>query len=358
MAPDAPATMTEPALLSEAARVRLFELMLRTRLLDERGMNLQRQGRIGFYVPATGQEGSHLGVGCALEETDWILPSYRNPGLFLLRGVPVSELMAQLMGRGPERTRGRQMPNHYSFKDRRLVSISSPIGTQIVQATGVALAAKLRGDPIVACTFFGDGATSSNDFHSGLNFAAVYRAPVIFVCENNGWAITMPVQQQTCTPRLADKAEGYGMAGVSVDGNDVEAVYAAALQAVARARGGGGPTLIETCTYRMGPHSTSDDPRRYRDEAQVEAWRARDPIDRYRAVLREAGLYDEEREGTLRETFKRELDQAVERAEALSDPSVDSMFEDVFAAPTAGLLKQRAALQDHLARHPPTSLHD
>lgn len=328
----------------------LFRVMVLTRELDDRAMKLQRQGRIGFYVPAVGQEASHIGTAAALTGDDWVFPSYRDPGIALLRGVSVLELLNQCYGNSGDHTRGRQMPVHYSFKKIGFVSISSPIGTQIVQATGAAMAMKIKKQPHVAITYFGDGSTSSNDFHTGLNFAGVFAAPCVFVCENNGWAISVPLEGQTASATLAAKAEAYGMPGLRVDGNDVLAVYAATAQAVARARAGHGPTLIETVTFRIGGHSSSDDPSRYRDPKLCEVWKERDPLVRFARWLLGKKLLSDAKFKAIRERCEQELTAAIEAAEKVAPPAVSTMFDDVFATRTRQLEEQWADLKDALQR--------
>jgi 2-oxoisovalerate dehydrogenase E1 component alpha subunit len=353
----APATHEAPP-LEEAALLELYRVMVLTRTLDDRALQLQRQGRIGFYVPSTGQEGSHVGAAFALAKDDWVFPSYRDPGVALLRGVPVVELVHQCYGNARDNTRGRQMPVHYSFRKAGFVSVSSPIATQIVQAAGAATAMKIRKEPRVALTFFGDGATSANDFHTGMNFAGVFQAPCVFVCENNGWAISVPLQGQTASRTIAAKAEAYGMPGVRVDGNDVLAVYSAARQAVERARAGRGPTLIESVTFRMGPHSSSDDPKRYRDPALCEAWSKKDPIDRFRQHLERRGVLSAARDGKIRQACKAEVEAAIEEAEKTGPPAVSTLFDDVFAERTAQLAEQHEALRGALERGVVSRGHD
>ena len=345
----APSNHKAPA-LREKELLELYRVMVLTRTLDERAIQLQRQGRIGFYVPSTGQEGSHVGAAFALGKDDWVFPSYRDPGIALQRGIPVVELMHQCYGNAQDNTRGRQMPVHYSFKKANFVSISSPIATQIVQAAGTAMAMKIRKQPHVAMTFFGDGATSANDFHTGLNFAGVFAAPCVFVCENNGWAISVPLEGQTASATLAVKAEAYGMPGVRVDGNDVLAVYSAARQAVERAREGKGPTLIEAVTFRMGPHSSSDDPKRYRDQGLCDSWKTKDPIERFRCHLDRQGILTAARDKEIREACVAELERAVQEAERVGPPAVSTMFEDVFAERTPQLASQSEELRDALQR--------
>ena len=330
----------DPTELSDERVLEMYRAMWMTRALDERALRLQRQGRIGFYVPAEGQEASHVGTAAALGADDWVFPSYRDPGIALLRGIPVVELLHQCYGNSADNTKGRQMPVHYSFARIHFASISSPIGTQIVQAAGVAMAAKIRKDPIVVMTYFGDGATSSNDFHTGMNFAGVYAAPCVFVCENNGWAISCPIEGQTASNSFAIKADAYGMPGVRVDGNDLFAVYRATKEAVERARSGGGPTLIEAVTFRIGAHSSSDDAGKYRRGELVDEWRRKDPIARVRTRIVEQGIWDEDKETALRDEIQAELQAAVEAAESVGPPGLRSVVEDVFAEPIPALEEQ------------------
>jgi 2-oxoisovalerate dehydrogenase E1 component alpha subunit len=345
----APASHAPPK-LSDAELKHLYRVMVLTRMLDERAIKLQRQGRIGFYVPSTGQEASHIGAALALEADDWVYPSYRDPGIALLRGISVLEMLNQCYGNSADHTLGRQMPVHYSYKKINFVSISSPIATQVIQAAGTAMAMKIQKTQNVAMTFFGDGATSANDFHTGLNFAGVFAAPCVFVCENNGWAISVPLEGQTAATTIAAKAEGYGMPGVRVDGNDVLAVYSAARQAVERARSGRGPTLIESVTFRMGPHSSSDDPTRYRDVKLCEAWAKKDPIERFRNYLQRTKRWTPDLEREVRTGCENEIEQAIQQAEKVAPPAVSTMFEDVYAERTPQLTEQWTALKDALQR--------
>jgi 2-oxoisovalerate dehydrogenase E1 component alpha subunit len=346
IAEDGRPSMTEAPDLTPDDLRKIYGHMVQVRLFEERALKLQRQGRIGFYVPCTGQEASHIGSAYAVGADDWVFPSYRDAGIPLLRGVPLVELVHQCFGNAADNTLGRQMPVHYSFRKINFASISSPIGTQIVQAVGAAMAAKILKDPVVVINYFGDGATSSNDFHTGMNFAGVFASPCIFVCENNGWAISCPLEGQTASASIACKAEAYGMPGVRVDGNDVLAVYAATKAAADRARSGGGPTLIETVTFRMGPHSSSDDPTRYRRPDLVEEWVRRDPLPRFRQYLELQDLWDEKQEKALRAEIKAEIQAAIEAAEKVGPPPLSSMFDDVYAELTPALKEQWATLKE------------
>ncbi|MFY9342825.1 MAG: pyruvate dehydrogenase (acetyl-transferring) E1 component subunit alpha [Planctomycetota bacterium] len=329
---------------------KLYRLMVTTRALDDRGLALQRQGRIGFYLQSTGQEASHLGTAWALRASDWLFPAYRQPGILLLREVPIAKIVCEWFGNAGDTSKGRQMPVHYSFRQANFVSISSPIGTQLTQAAGAGMAARLRGDDTVFMTYCGDGGTSSNDFHCGLNFAAVYKAPVVFVVENNGWAISVPSSKQTCSESMAVKADAYGMPGVRVDGNDVLAVMRASKQAVERARRGDGPTLIETVTYRMASHSSSDDAGRYRDAKEYEAWKKRDPIARFQRHLQHKKLWTEAFENECTEGAKAAIQAAVTAAEATPAPGPETLFDDVFMNLTPQLKEQRHELNDLIAK--------
>jgi len=322
--------------------------MALARALDERAIALQRQGRIGFYAPHAGQEATLVGSALALEPDDWVFPAYRELSVALVRGASLQSIVDQLFGNADDLSKGRQMPNHFAFRDQHFVSASSPIGTQIPQAVGAALAARYRREPVVTIAYFGDGATSSSDFHAGLNFAGVFHAPTIFLCQNNQFAISFPRDRQTKSATLAVKAEAYGFPGVVVDGNDVRAVYAAVRTARARALAGDGPTLIEAQVYRLGPHSTSDDPRRYRPDAEVAAARERDPVHRLKTELVNAGLWDEARDAALWEEVRATIAGAVARAEQV--PPVDplSLFDDVVAERSARLEEQRSGCAAHL----------
>ncbi len=293
-----------------------YRTMVLVRALDERCIALQRQGRIGFYAPHSGQEAALLGSAYAMTPEDWVFPAYRELAVALVRGVPLQQVVDQLFGDAHDVTKGRQMPNHFAFKDQHFVSASSPIGTQITQAVGAAMAAQRRKAPVVTITYFGDGATSSNDFHAGLNFAGVFRTPTIFFCQNNEWAISLPRERQTQSATLALKAEAYGFPGVVVDGNDLGAVYTSVRAARRRALAGDGPTLIEAQVYRFGPHSTSDDPHRYRTDAAVEEAKKQDPVHRLRARLEAAHLIDDATDTRLWEEARATIAQAVTAAEA------------------------------------------
>jgi 2-oxoisovalerate dehydrogenase E1 component alpha subunit len=333
--------------------VRLYRWMVLDRQLDERMVTLQRQGRIGFYIGSIGEEATVFGTAAGMEERDWIFPCYREHGAALLRGMPLVTFLCDLFGNAGDAMKGRQMPCHEAWRPGRFASISSPIATEITHAVGAAWAARLKGDDMVALTYFGEGATSAHDFHTGLNFAAVRRIPVVFVCRNNGWAISVPRERQTASETIAQKAIAYGMRGERVDGNDLLAVHAATRRARARAAAGEGPTLIECVTYRIEGHSTSDDPRAYRPAELVEPWRKKDPIARLRRHLVKRGLHDDEAERRMVVEIREQIQAALREAEAFGPkPPVESLFEEVYAEPLRQQREQLEELQDAIAADP------
>lgn len=337
--------------LSDAELIHTYRTMVRTRALDERAMLLQRQGRIGFYVPSFGEEAAQIGSALAVDQDDWIAQSYRQPGIALLRGMSPAAMLDNCFGNADDYAKGRQMPVHYTFRKGGMLSISSPIGTQIVQGAGVAMAMRIRQDGRVCLAYFGDGATSSNDFHTGLNFAGVYKSPCIFICINNQYAISLAVKGQTASDSMAAKAVAYGMPGVLVDGNDVLAVYEATRQAVERARAGEGPTLLELLSFRMGPHSSSDDPSRYRPADEEALWKGRNPITRFQAFLLREGVLDHEAIEKIHGEADSEMAQAAKASERKGPPSIDSLFDDVYAELPAHLVKQRNELRSEGGEH-------
>jgi 2-oxoisovalerate dehydrogenase E1 component alpha subunit len=333
--------------LSEPELLHCYRAMLQVRAFDAICLKLQRSGRIGFSIPNEGIEATQIGAASALRKTDWIFPSYRDFGMALYHGVAPREMMHNMFGNARDGAKGRQMPVHFSFVEPiRFVSISSPIGTHIPQAVGAAQAAKLRGEDTVCLASFGDGGTSSLGFHSGLNFAGVWKSPVVFLCQNNGWAISCPVEEQTASDGFAIKGEAYGMPGIVVDGNDLLAVRKVTLEAVERARAGGGPTLIEAQTFRMGGHSTSDDPKRYVPAEQVELWKKRDPILRFEKFLEASGLLDASGAEALRTQVAEEVAAAAREAEQVGPPGLETIFSDVYASIPAHLRKQGEELFD------------
>ena len=319
----------------------LYESMVVTREVDEELVNLQRQGQLALFPSCRGQEAAQVGCAAALRETDWLFPQYRELGVFLQRGIdPVG---VGLMWRGARH-------GEAGFVERAVAPMSIPIGTHALHAVGAAMASRWLGETGVTVAFVGDGAMSEGDVHEAMNLAAVRQAPCLFFVQNNQWAISTPMTEQTRAASLAQKADGYGMPGCKVDGNDVLACLLVVEQAAAWARAGNGPTLIEAVTYRMGAHTTADDPSRYRDEAEVEAWRARDPISRCRAHLEFLGIFDdslEERARTRGLALRTRLRESIFDA---ADPSPLTLFDHVYVQPTADLIEQRAMLVRELDR--------
>jgi 2-oxoisovalerate dehydrogenase E1 component alpha subunit len=318
--------------LSDQQLLHCYRTMLLVRAFDDTCLKLQRSGRIGFSIPNKGVEACQVGAASALEKTDWIFPSYRDFGMALYHGIRPVELMHNMFGNAKDNAKGRQMPVHFSFVDPIVFySISSPIGTHLPHAVGAAYAFQMRGEKHVALCSFGDGGTSSLGFHSALNFAGVWKSPVVFLCQNNGYAISCPSEEQTASESYAIKAAAYGMPGVIVDGNDLLAVRKAVGEAVARARRGEGPTLIEAKTFRMGGHSTSDDPTRYVPPALFEEWAKKDPILRFERFLESRRLLDGGLKARLEAECREEAMAAGREAEAVERPALETIFTDVYA---------------------------
>lgn len=317
--------------ISKEKLVKMLEYMILVRLLDEKGMRLQRQGRISFSIPSTGQEATQIGAVAALSPEDWIFPAYREPGMAFYRGLPLEDLVNHWFINEKDPQKGRRLPGLFGSKQFRYVNPSAPIGTQIIQAAGAGYAHKYLSENLVDIVFFGDGATSSSDFHSGLNFGAVFKTPTIFFCQNNQWAISVPLSRQTGATSLVDKAQGYGLPGLQVDGNDILAVYNVVKEAVKRAKAGDGPTFIEAVTYRAGPHTSSDDPTRYRPKEELEKWKKLDPISRFEKYLRSKGYITQEEIEEIRSSFDNRLNDLISEAEKLKPPSLKTLFSDVYS---------------------------
>ena len=324
--------------------VALYRWMALNRQLDERMIGLQRQGRINFYIGSIGEEAAVFGTAYAMAPADWIFPCYREHGAALLRGMPLATYVCDLLGNAGDVMLGHQMPCHEAWKPAHFASISSPIGTQIPQAVGAAWAARIKKQEMVSLVYFGEGATSSNDFHSGLNFAGVNKIPVVFACRNNGWAISVPRERQTAAETIAQKGVAYGVHGERVDGNDLLAVYNATRRARERATRGEGPTLLECVTYRIEGHSTSDDPRAYRPAEVVEPWRKKDPLLRLKTFLFRRGALDEAGDARIAAEVKETILRAVQVAEAHpAKPPLETLFQGVYAEP---LWQQREQLEE------------
>ena len=321
--------------LSDAELLAAYRPMLLSRRVDERAFNLQRQGRLGVFSPVNGQEASVIGSAFALDPArDWVVPQYRELPAMLHQGYTLERFLLYCMG-NPE---GNHMPDGVN-----LLPIQISLATQLPHAVGLAWGLRHQGLDSAVCVYFGDGGSSEGDFHEACNLAGVRRAPVIFFLQNNRWAISTPVSKQTAGS-FAARAAGYGFPGELVDGNDFFAVYEATARAVARARAGDGPTLIESRTYRMGPHNTADDPTRYVDPEELDAHRALDPVARLRGFLVDAELLSDELEQRMRTEIEEELAAAVAAAEARGAGQTEQIFDHVYADPPARLLDQRRAL--------------
>ena len=322
--------------LSDDQLLRLHRAMVLGRQFDARQLNLQRQGRIGTFAPVTGQEAAQIGGVAALKETDWMVPSFRETAAQIFRGQSMESVLIAAAGYN-------EAAEYDDVETPRTLPVSVPVGSQMLHACGIAYGAKLKETGEVAMTFFGDGATSEGDFHEAMNFAGVFELPVIFICQNNQWAISVPRSQQTRSETIAQKALAYGITGLQVDGNDILAVSAAAREAVDRAREGKGPTLIECVTYRLQMHTTADDPKRYRGDEEVEEWKKKDPISRFETYLKDRELLDDEKIKSIGEEIQQQINEAVKKAEKAFEEMGDplDMFHHVYAEMPARLKAQR-----------------
>ncbi len=321
-------TCTHPP--EEALLIKGYKAMLQTRLVDERMITLQRQGLISFAMSSLGEEACAVASAAALEMSDWMYPQYREAGILFYRGWPIQNYVHQMFGDAKDLTLGRQMPNHFGARSLNVVTVSSPIATQIPHAAGAAYAMKLQGEKNVTICYFGEGATSEGDFHVGLNFAAVRKAPALFFCRNNCYAISTPCSRQFASDGIVPKAAGYGISAVRVDGNDFFAIYDVVKMARQLCLEGKGPILIEAMTYRMGAHSTSDDPSLYRSSEEVEQWKKKCPILRLRLYLEGKKLWDEKQEKEWIEQVSQEITQAIQVAKETAKPPLESLIRDVY----------------------------
>ncbi|MGC4979319.1 pyruvate dehydrogenase (acetyl-transferring) E1 component subunit alpha [Streptomyces sp. DT193] len=325
--------------LDASVLLELYRQLVRGRRYNLQATALTKQGRLAVYPSTTGQEACQAGAVLALERQDWIFPTYRDTMALLVRGVDPVDVLTLLRG---------DWHNGYDPRAHRIAPLSTPLATQTPHAVGLAHAAALCGDDLVVLAMIGDGGTSEGDFHEAMNFAAVYRAPVVFLVQNNGYAISVPLSKQSAAPSLAHKAIGYGMPGVLVDGNDAAAVYHQVRQAAEHARTGGGPTLIEAVTYRIDAHTNADDATRYRDPAEVEFWRRRDPVTRMEQHLRERGLLDDASVERIRKEAEDMAEDLRDRLGADPSPAALDLFDHVYARPTPQLDEQRSMLVQEL----------
>jgi pyruvate dehydrogenase E1 component alpha subunit len=330
--------MTAP--LSDQETLDLYKKMTFIRLADQRAMMLQRQGRFGTYAPCWGQEACQVGSAYVLQKGDWIFPAFRELAATLMMGISLRSVYLYWMGN----EMGSRPPEGIN-----VMPVAIPVGTQPLHAVGVAWGAKLKGEKVVTLTYFGDGATSKGDVHEAMNLAGVFKTPTIFFCQNNQFAISVPRSRQTASETIAQKAIAYGFDGIQVDGNDLFAVFAATREGVTKARSGGGPTLIEGVTFRFGPHTTADDPTKYRTDQDVEPWKPLDPMVRLKLYLKAKGLWTEEVDRLATEEGQKKIDAAVQEAEAVPPPEPEDIFKYVFAEMTMPLKEQLEYLKSTLS---------
>ncbi|MCE0731748.1 thiamine pyrophosphate-dependent dehydrogenase E1 component subunit alpha [Halomonas sp. G15] len=338
--------------LSREQALKIYHTMVATRVLDERMMAAQRQGRLSFYMQCTGEEAAVIGATAALDDADMIMAQYREQGALVYRGFSYDEFMNQLFGNELDYGKGRQMPIHYGSRKLHYMTISSPLATQIPQAAGYAYGQKLAGEGHCTLCFFGEGAASEGDFHAALNMAAVHEVPVIFFCRNNGYAISTPSIEQFAADGVAPRAFGYRMHVIRVDGNDLLAVLSATREARRIAVEHNKPVLIEAMSYRLAAHSSSDDPSGYRSKKEEEAWREKDPILRMQHWLTEQGWWNDDEEKALQESLRREVLETMKRAEKRPPPPLDSLVSDVYADVTPALQRQLDRLKTHIRQYP------
>ncbi|KAJ6337313.1 hypothetical protein OIU76_007065 [Salix suchowensis] len=339
--------------LSEEIAVKMYTSMVTLQMMDTIFYEAQRQGRISFYMTSTGEEAISIAAAAALTADDIILPQYREPGILLWRGFTIAEFASQCFGNKDDCGKGRQMPNHYGSKKLNFVTISSPIATQLPQAVGVAYSLKMDKKDACVVTYTGDGGTSEGDFHAALNFAAVTEAPVVFICRNNGWAISTNISEQFRSDGIVVRGRAYGIRSIRVDGNDALAVYSAIHTAREMAISEQRPVLVEALSYRVGHHSTSDDSTKYRSVDEIEYWKkVRDPVNRFRKWVERNGWWSEEEESELRSSMKKQLLQAIQVAEKTEKPPLKELFSDVYDVPPPNLREQEKQLRETIIRYP------
>lgn len=328
--------------LSDDQLLDMHRVMVEARVFDERAVNLQRQGRLGTFAPLSGQEAAQVGSAFALKKNDWLFPSYREHAACVVHGQPWLDILKYWGGNED----GSRVPD-----DVNIFPVAIPIATQIIHAVGAAWAAKIQGKDDATLVFFGDGGTSEGDFHEGLNFAGVYKTATVFLCQNNFYAISLPRESQTSAESIAQKAISYGIEGLQVDGNDVLAVYQVTKEAFERGRSGEGPTLIEAQTYRYGPHTTADDPSRYRDSEEVEQWKEKDPIERLKKYMIGKDIWDEEKDESLWEDVRAQMAKVVEEYESLPERPVEEIFKYTYAEMPWHLQEQLDGLKEFIEEY-------
>ncbi|WP_196160208.1 thiamine pyrophosphate-dependent dehydrogenase E1 component subunit alpha [Reinekea sp. G2M2-21] len=336
----------------ESFAVKLYQDLVFTRVLDERMVNAQRQGRIPFYLASLGEEAASVGSTAALKDQDMIFAQYREQGALRFRGFTAEQFMDQCFSNERDLGKGRQMPIHYGSKALNYMTISSPLATQIPQAAGYSYGQKLQGNDAVSICYFGEGAASEGDFHAGLNMAAVLNCPTIFLCRNNGYAISTPAEEQFKGDGVASRGIGYGINTIRVDGNDLLAVFVATQMAREYALANNAPVLIEAMSYRLGAHSTSDDPTGYRSKEEEAKWAKKDPILRYKHWLTQKGWWDDNKEKALYSEYREEILAQMKAAEKRPVPTLDHLITDVYDEPTEQLKQQLTELKQHVRKYP------
>ncbi|WP_440875409.1 thiamine pyrophosphate-dependent dehydrogenase E1 component subunit alpha [Thalassotalea sp. PLHSN55] len=339
-------------LLDQALATKVYKTLAFHRVLDERMVAAQRQGRISFYMAALGEEAASVGSAAGLQAQDMIMAQYREQGALMFRGFTTEQFMNQMFSNEQDLAKGRQMPIHYGSNELNYMTISSPLGTQIPQAAGYAYGQKLQGLDAVTICYFGDGAASEGDFHAGLNMAAVHEAPVIFFCRNNGYAISTPSSEQYIGNGIASRGVGYGIKTIRIDGNDILAVIKATQMAREYALAENKPVLIEAMSYRLGAHSTSDDPSGYRTREEEAKWQAHDPILRMKNWMISKDWWNESQETELFESLREEVLAALKVAEKIEKPPVEDLVTDVYHDVPAHLQNQLEQLKEHIKKYP------
>jgi pyruvate dehydrogenase E1 component alpha subunit len=317
--------------LSDEKLLHMYKTMLLTRSADNKALQYQRQGRMLTYIPNFGQEAAQIGTASALEDKDWLIPAFREMGAWLTKGATLEQLYLYFYG--------TENGSHFD-ENVRMLPISVPIASQLVHAVGIAMASNYKGEPEVSMTYVGDGGTSEGTFYEAMNYAGVFNAPVVFVVQNNGYAISTRRINQTNSKTIAQKAVAAGIPGIMVDGNDIFAVYTAAKEAVERARSGGGPTLIEAVTYRIGAHTTNDDPTKYRDESEVELWKGKNPITRFKNYLINKGIWSEEKDAQQIAEFDSYVMDTFKKVEAIGNTELEDIFKYQYAEMPKNLREQ------------------
>ena len=338
--------------INQELAVKIYQSFVFHRVLDERMVASQRQGRLSFYLTALGEEATTIGGTAGLKPQDMIMAQYREQGALIFRGFSLENFMNQMFSNEKDLGKGRQMPIHYGSNDLNYMTVSSPLATQIPQASGYAYGQKLQGLDAVTLCYFGEGAASEGDFHAGLNMAAVHNAPVIFFCRNNGYAISTPSDEQFRGNGIASRGVGYGIKTIRVDGNDVLAVLKATQVARDYAVKEHKPVLIEGMTYRLGAHSTSDDPTGYRTREEEDKWQKNDPVLRMKKWMEANNWWDDSQENELKEQYKEKILAAVKVAEKIDKPPVEDLITDVYDIPTPQLTRQLNELKEHIKKYP------